>query len=67
MSTIWGYEETSDHLFYACRLCGGHEETSDHLFSACYIVAVLWNKVSAGCKIRQIFAFSFKDLLSVYP
>ncbi|XP_022019872.1 uncharacterized protein LOC110919934 [Helianthus annuus] len=50
----------------SCPLCSLEVENADHLFIACFIASTVWNGVSKWCKIPQLFAFSFQDLLSIY-
>ncbi|XP_022031380.1 uncharacterized protein LOC110932345 [Helianthus annuus] len=49
-----------------CILCGEANETVDHLFSICRIAASVWEKISEWVKIPPIFAFSFRDILSIH-
>ncbi|KAJ0450600.1 putative reverse transcriptase zinc-binding domain-containing protein [Helianthus annuus] len=49
-----------------CPLCNSEEETSDHVFNACFVAANVWNGINSWCKISNIFAFSIKDLLTLY-
>ncbi|XP_021997684.1 uncharacterized protein LOC110894726 [Helianthus annuus] len=49
-----------------CILCGEAIESVDHLFSACKMAALVWNKLSEWAKIPPIFAFSFRDLVSIH-
>ncbi|XP_035834146.1 uncharacterized protein LOC118482665 [Helianthus annuus] len=49
-----------------CCLCGEIDETKEHLFCACSIASLLWNRISAWCKIPNIFVFSFRDLLEIH-
>ncbi|KAJ0805638.1 putative RNA-directed DNA polymerase [Helianthus annuus] len=48
-----------------CSLCGEGVETVDHLFTACSVSCGVWSVVSNWCKVPQIFAFTFKDLLEL--
>ncbi|PWA79609.1 RNA-directed DNA polymerase, eukaryota [Artemisia annua] len=50
----------------SCPLCGDDEETVDHLFTGCIISTVLWQHISSWCKVQNLFAFSFKDLLEAH-
>ncbi|PWA80722.1 RNA-directed DNA polymerase, eukaryota [Artemisia annua] len=50
----------------SCPLCGDADETVDHLFSGCIVSSVLWHRISTWCKIQNLFAFSFKDLLEAH-
>ncbi|KAJ0456118.1 putative reverse transcriptase zinc-binding domain-containing protein [Helianthus annuus] len=49
-----------------CPVCNSADESTDHLFNACFVVANVWNGVSAWCKIPNFFAFSIKDLLDMF-
>ncbi|KAI3824227.1 hypothetical protein L1987_05677 [Smallanthus sonchifolius] len=53
---------TGDDL---CPLCRSEEETVEHLFTSCLVASILWQKISMWCRIQNIFAFSFRDLLEV--
>ncbi|XP_022003941.1 uncharacterized protein LOC110901418 [Helianthus annuus] len=48
-----------------CSLCGEGVETVDHLFTACSVSCGVWSVVSNWCKVPQIFAFTFNDLLEL--
>ena len=50
----------------SCVLCGSADESVDHLFTGCIIATRLWHHISSWCKVQNIFAFSFKDLLDVH-
>ncbi|XP_076901498.1 uncharacterized protein LOC143555919 [Bidens hawaiensis] len=50
----------------ACPLCGDHEETVEHLFVACGFAQVIWTVVAQWCKIQDMFAFSYKDILDIH-
>ena len=50
----------------SCPFCGEADETVDHLFSGCIIASVLWQHISSWCKIQNLFAFSFRDLLDAH-
>ncbi|XP_022025107.1 uncharacterized protein LOC110925461 [Helianthus annuus] len=49
-----------------CALCGEGVETVEHLFTACNVTMRVWNRFSEWVKIPPIFAFSFKDILSIH-
>ncbi|KAJ0511407.1 putative reverse transcriptase zinc-binding domain-containing protein [Helianthus annuus] len=46
-----------------CPFCSEHMETVEHMFLACGFASVLWQHLSAWCKVPNPFFFSFKDLL----
>ena len=50
----------------SCQLCGEVEESVDHLFTGCIFATVLWQHISSWCKVQNLFAFSFKDLLEAH-
>ena len=50
----------------SCVLCGSADESVDHLFTGCIFATRLWQHVSSWCRVPNIFAFSFKDLLEVH-
>ncbi|XP_021991787.1 uncharacterized protein LOC110888575 [Helianthus annuus] len=50
----------------SCPVCQTEDETTEHLFITCHVASVVWNGISAWCKIPNIFAFSLKDLLVTY-
>ncbi|XP_035832066.1 uncharacterized protein LOC118481071 [Helianthus annuus] len=49
-----------------CKFCESSEETAEHIFIGCQSAAVIWNIVSSWCKIPGIFAFSVKDLFTIF-
>ncbi|XP_022015087.1 uncharacterized protein LOC110914609 [Helianthus annuus] len=46
-----------------CSLCGEGEETVDHLFTTCSVLCGVWSVLSSWCKVPQMYAFTFKDLM----
>ena len=44
-------------------LCGSADESVDHVFTGCILGT---QHISSWCKVQNIFAFSFKDLLDVH-
>ncbi|PWA48326.1 RNA-directed DNA polymerase, eukaryota [Artemisia annua] len=50
----------------SCVFCGDAEETVDHLFTGCILASRVWQHISSWCKVKNFFAFSFKDLLDVH-
>ncbi|KAJ0876698.1 putative reverse transcriptase zinc-binding domain-containing protein [Helianthus annuus] len=46
-----------------CPFCSENEETVDHIFTACSFTSVIWQHLSAWCRVPFLYAFSFKDLM----
>ncbi|KAJ0453422.1 putative reverse transcriptase zinc-binding domain-containing protein [Helianthus annuus] len=49
-----------------CGLCNDGEDTVSYLFTECYVANMIWNAISRWCKVPQIYAFSFQDLLKAH-
>ncbi|XP_021991601.1 uncharacterized protein LOC110888381 [Helianthus annuus] len=49
-----------------CPLCLSCPETTDYLFTKCGMAIVLWQHVSAWCKVQSIFIFSVRDWVEVH-
>ncbi|KAJ0482569.1 putative reverse transcriptase zinc-binding domain-containing protein [Helianthus annuus] len=49
-----------------CPFCDEFEETVEHLFTACSVVERVWSAFSAWCKLPQIYAFDFKDIMEIH-
>ncbi|PWA93498.1 RNA-directed DNA polymerase, eukaryota [Artemisia annua] len=50
----------------SCQFCSNGDESIEHIFTSCIVAAVLWQGISQWCKISNIFAFSFGDILELY-
>ena len=50
----------------SCRFCNHGDESIEHLFTLCIVAAVLWQGISQWCKIPNIFAFSFGDIIELH-
>ncbi|MFS7966568.1 putative reverse transcriptase zinc-binding domain-containing protein [Helianthus anomalus] len=50
----------------ACSFYNSADESFNHIFSAYIVSTVLWQKISAWCRISNVFAFSFCDLLDIH-
>ncbi|XP_022002156.1 uncharacterized protein LOC110899580 [Helianthus annuus] len=49
-----------------CGFCNEGEDSVSHFFTECYVANVIWNSISRWCKVRQIYVFSFQDLLKAH-
>ncbi|PWA83317.1 RNA-directed DNA polymerase, eukaryota [Artemisia annua] len=49
-----------------CQICGHGDESIEHLFTSCLVASVLWQGISQWCKVPNIYAFSFGDLLELH-
>ncbi|KAF5804968.1 putative reverse transcriptase zinc-binding domain-containing protein [Helianthus annuus] len=47
-------------------LCNFGEEDTDHLFTSYEVALVLWQHISNWCRVLNIFAFTFSDLLELH-
>ncbi|PWA53679.1 RNA-directed DNA polymerase, eukaryota [Artemisia annua] len=49
-----------------CKICESADESVDHLFTSCMVASVVWQGISQWCKVPNIYAFSFSDLLELH-
>ncbi|KAJ0742858.1 hypothetical protein HanPI659440_Chr10g0368951 [Helianthus annuus] len=50
----------------SCGSCNEGEDAVGHLFTGCLAANVVRNSISNWCRVSQIVAFSFQDLMEVH-